>query len=516
MKKDKTLRKFTSDRFSTSTPSKELIEVSFPIRTETNVREAFVLVHSKLGYKILDSQLHFPKYLLKNEKGKQLNTEVSFSLWDALKQKFSPDMCDLIICWQDNLNIREKIKRNWQGKIIELSDFIKAPFRESSITYLKAQKTSHLDRVIELNLLKTIYVKGIQGVQVFHASVDELQAQIQEKTVLNILPQDIVTSLHFLASAYDFPFHEIKKDLWRFDTKKIDKCRDQELYVKVMRKRIFEQLEQHSRVKSINNAYPSLPWNVSERKHFLQTEYTKIHNKKEEKPSRTKHARASPLERPPPSTRVNHKELISFTIHNELNVREAFCYIIDRLDYTILASQEKFPDYILKDDNRSRIKAEVEVRPSHFRNHEHPIQECDLVICWVNDQFSKNLQENGVTVLVLDEFITPPKIKLKQRKEYQLTPSQRLKRRRDLGPIIEEILLKQISKKLTPIIELTKLRDRVEDEINQEIDCTTILNYFKYDTNLKYKTISHRSGTSLFFSPNELQKLAHNRTSQTV
>ncbi|MEM3697535.1 MAG: hypothetical protein QXQ94_08580 [Candidatus Bathyarchaeia archaeon] len=76
--------------------------------------------------------------------------------------------------------------------------------------------------------------------------------------------------------------------------------------------------------------------------------------------------------------------IVHFQIDSERAVRDAFARYHAELGYPkILVSQESFPDYILEDASGSKIRAEAEFRSSGYN---HPIDGCDLVICWEVDR----------------------------------------------------------------------------------------------------------------------------------
>mgnify|MGYP000330093579 CR=1 FL=1 len=94
---------------------------------------------------------------------------------------------------------------------------------------------------------------------------------------------------------------------------------------------------------------------------------------------------------------------IHFPVNEELNVREVFAMFHQDLGYRIIESRSEFPDYILEDESGKKIRAEVERVASEFRKHKHPIEECDLIICWYNDW-----PDCPIEVLELCRFVEEP------------------------------------------------------------------------------------------------------------
>ena len=69
----------------------------------------------------------------------------------------------------------------------------------------------------------------------------------------------------------------------------------------------------------------------------------------------------------------------------EINIREAFAIKHKELGFSILMSQDIFPDYVLKDKKGKLLRAEAEVFASDFQRHKHDIKKCELIICFKND-----------------------------------------------------------------------------------------------------------------------------------
>jgi hypothetical protein len=76
----------------------------------------------------------------------------------------------------------------------------------------------------------------------------------------------------------------------------------------------------------------------------------------------------------------------------EHEVKGIFQAVAHDLDFEILCMREEFPDCEAQRRNpnshRERFKRcviEVELKSSDFRKHKHPIDQCDLIVCWEHD-----------------------------------------------------------------------------------------------------------------------------------
>lgn len=97
------------------------------------------------------------------------------------------------------------------------------------------------------------------------------------------------------------------------------------------------------------------------------------------------------------------------TVYDEITehlLREIFYSISLQLGFTVISSRTTFPDYILK-KNGKYLTAEVEMFASNFFSHHHPVDECDIIICYENDlsieissEFDKKIE-----ILVLHPYI---------------------------------------------------------------------------------------------------------------
>jgi len=91
---------------------------------------------------------------------------------------------------------------------------------------------------------------------------------------------------------------------------------------------------------------------------------------------------------------------IDFMVRDEAATRDVFAMFHKDLGYRIIKSSREFPDYILEDESGRRIRAEVEFKASRFN---HPIEECDMIICWHNDW-----PDCPIEVLELCRFVEEP------------------------------------------------------------------------------------------------------------
>lgn len=71
---------------------------------------------------------------------------------------------------------------------------------------------------------------------------------------------------------------------------------------------------------------------------------------------------------------------------NELQTREWFANHIEEFEYSIIESKSSFPDYVIKNAQGEKLKAEVEFNSSNAITHGHDLNECDMIICWKHDR----------------------------------------------------------------------------------------------------------------------------------
>jgi len=128
-----------------------------------------------------------------------------------------------------------------------------------------------------------------------------------------------------------------------------------------------------------------------------------------------------------------------FVVSDEINVREIFAMIHKDLGYRIIESRSEFPDYILEDKSGRRIRAEVEFEASRFKEHKHPIEECDMIICWHNDW-----PDCPIEVLELCGFVEEPisfsKEELSEIPEIIKKIEELTKKRKDISDRLKRVI----------------------------------------------------------------------------
>lgn len=71
---------------------------------------------------------------------------------------------------------------------------------------------------------------------------------------------------------------------------------------------------------------------------------------------------------------------------NEMGVIAAFASRCVEMGYVIIKIQAPFPDAIIQDTETGRIiVVEFEYKASAFKAHGHDVDECDMIICWLDD-----------------------------------------------------------------------------------------------------------------------------------
>ena len=75
---------------------------SFVPKTELSVREVFAQRARRLGYRIIESRIAFPDYLLERD-GERLFAEAEFRTSNFLRHRHDPAGCDLIVVWDHDL-----------------------------------------------------------------------------------------------------------------------------------------------------------------------------------------------------------------------------------------------------------------------------------------------------------------------------------------------------------------------------------------------------------------------------
>jgi hypothetical protein len=69
---------------------------------EPGVRDAFAIIHKRLGFRIRVSQKAFPDYRLESYNGKMIDAEAEHEATGYTMHVNRPEKCDLLICWRDN------------------------------------------------------------------------------------------------------------------------------------------------------------------------------------------------------------------------------------------------------------------------------------------------------------------------------------------------------------------------------------------------------------------------------
>lgn len=76
--------------------------LDFIPRNELNVREIFAQRASRLGYRIIESRIAFPDYLLE-QNGRRILAEAEFRTSNFLRHRHDLARCDLIVVWDHDL-----------------------------------------------------------------------------------------------------------------------------------------------------------------------------------------------------------------------------------------------------------------------------------------------------------------------------------------------------------------------------------------------------------------------------
>ena len=94
-------------------------------------------------------------------------------------------------------------------------------------------------------------------------------------------------------------------------------------------------------------------------------------------------------------------EAVPFPIDSEDAVKTLFVLLSGRLGYRILGVGRTGFDYLLADKDGRVFNAEVEFFASEFIRHRHPVEECGLLVCWIDDW-----QDCPIPKLTLSEIVT--------------------------------------------------------------------------------------------------------------
>jgi hypothetical protein len=76
--------------------------LAFTPKNELNVREVFAERAGRLGYRILESRIPFPDYILAIG-SRRILAEAEFKTSDFLRHKHDISRCDLIVVWEHDL-----------------------------------------------------------------------------------------------------------------------------------------------------------------------------------------------------------------------------------------------------------------------------------------------------------------------------------------------------------------------------------------------------------------------------
>jgi len=94
-------------------------------------------------------------------------------------------------------------------------------------------------------------------------------------------------------------------------------------------------------------------------------------------------------------------EVVTFPVDSEDAVKTLFVLLSSSLGYRILSVGVRGFDYVLADKDGNVFNAEVEYYASEFVKHRHPVEECELLICWVDDW-----PDCPIKKLILSELVT--------------------------------------------------------------------------------------------------------------
>jgi len=76
--------------------------IGFVPKNELNVREVFAQRAERLGFRILESRVAFPDYVLE-QRGRRVLAEAEFRTSDFLRHRHDIGRCDLIVIWEHDL-----------------------------------------------------------------------------------------------------------------------------------------------------------------------------------------------------------------------------------------------------------------------------------------------------------------------------------------------------------------------------------------------------------------------------
>jgi hypothetical protein len=80
----------------------KMSKIEFIPRNEIQTREWFCYHLDEFEYSIVESQIPFPDYTLKDGDGNILATEMEYQSVNFINHQHDPKKCDLVICWIHN------------------------------------------------------------------------------------------------------------------------------------------------------------------------------------------------------------------------------------------------------------------------------------------------------------------------------------------------------------------------------------------------------------------------------
>jgi len=92
---------------------------------------------------------------------------------------------------------------------------------------------------------------------------------------------------------------------------------------------------------------------------------------------------------------------------NEAETIKLFQFLEPWIGWEIVHLQIKFPDAIIANSHGAELVAEFEFLSANYRDHDHPNEGCDLIVC-----FRDNWPSAPVPVWALEEIMFPEKRKV--------------------------------------------------------------------------------------------------------
>jgi hypothetical protein len=82
--------------------------------------------------------------------------------------------------------------------------------------------------------------------------------------------------------------------------------------------------------------------------------------------------------------------ILNYAPLNEMGVLVLFGYYLQDLGFSHLEEiRANYPDAIgmrpIGNGRFQRVRIEFEFKSSNFKNHGHPIDGCDVIVCWIHD-----------------------------------------------------------------------------------------------------------------------------------